>query len=556
MTPRALHDADVIIIGAGPVGLLLGNFLGLAGVSVIILEALPDLIDYPRGVGIDDESLRTFQATGLIDKVLPHTMPRQAMRFVNGKGRVFASIDPLAQDFGWLRRSTFIQPLIDRVSADGLQRFPHVSLKLSHQVTGFAQDAGGVTVTASEPGGSAVTFRSAYLVGADGGRSPTREASGIAFSGKTEANRWVVVDIADDPMGYPNCYLNADPVRPYANISLPHGIRRLEFMLFDNEGTDGTVPRELLNQMLSRVMPEPERINLIRARVYTHNGRLADRFRDRRVMLAGDAAHIMPVWQGQGFNSGVRDAFNLGWKLALVAKGICGDGLLDSYETERKEHARAMIDLSVLMGTVLGMRNPFKVALRDAFTWAISFLPPVKRYFQEMRFKPMPRYKDGALDYGPGGLDQKSPVGRMFIQPRIALPGGWQGLMDDVLGNDFALLSWGVNPQRWLDPQSRAILERLGTKIIWVVPMTGLAFEAERHHDAMIVGDLDGKLKAWFGDNPNSMILLRPDRFMAVNCGPQHIAERVRAFGAKLDITEAPAQMLRVPAPDTAEAAA
>ena len=529
---------DVLIVGAGPVGLLIGNFLGAAGLNVLIVEALPELIDYPRGVGIDDESLRTFQSAGLIEGILPHVTHQQAMRFVNGKGRVFASIDPHTDDFGWPRRSTFIQPLIDRVSADGLKRFRGVELKLGHVVNAFVQDAEGVTATMTDAAGTQRRVRCQYLVGCDGGRSPTREALGIGFAGKTDANRWIVIDIADDPLGLPNAYLHADPVRPYACIALPHGLRRLEFMLFPGEGDDGNVPRDVLNKMLARVLPDPARINIIRARVYTHNGRLADRFRKARVLLAGDAAHIMPVWQGQGFNSGVRDAFNLSWKLALVAKGVCSDVLLDTYEMERRSHAQAMISLSQTAGAILAVRNPVKVWARDAFTYVANLLPPVKRYFTEMRFKPMPRYQNGALNYGPRGFDAGSPVGRMFMQNRVALANGWQGRLDDALGAGFALLSWGAKPSRWTSDRTRKILDGLGTQLIWVVSMSQVAYETERHTDVTVLGDLDGRLKQWFGTTPNSMVLLRPDRFVALNCGPQELDSQVLTLAAKIGVAE------------------
>ena len=526
-------DVDVVIVGAGPVGLLLGNYLGAAELRVLIAEALPQLIDYPRGVGMDDESLRAFQAAGLVDHVLPHTTPNHAMRFVNGKGRCFASIEPRTDEFGWPRRNAFIQPLIDRVSADGLTRFASVELRTGCRVESFAQDDSGVSVTLAD----GTNVRCAYLVGSDGGRSPTREALGIAFTGKTDANRWIVIDIADDPMGLPGAYLHADPARPYASIALPHGVRRLEFMLFPGEGEDGEVPRDVLNTMMARVLPDPTRINLIRARIYTHNGRLAERFREGRVILAGDAAHIMPVWQGQGFNSGIRDAFNLGWKLALVARGVCGERLLDSYQAERKAHAKAMISLSQTAGAILAVRNPVKVWARDVFTRVMNWFPPVKRYFLEMRFKPMPRYREGALHYGETGFDAASPVGRMFIQPRVALADGWQGRLDDLLGNDFALISWGVDPARWLAPATRSALQALGTKLIWAVPMTGLAYETERHTDALVIGDLQERLKQWFGETPRSMVLLRPDRFVAINCGPQQIDAQIAALSATMGLS-------------------
>jgi 3-(3-hydroxy-phenyl)propionate hydroxylase len=540
-------DVDVMIIGAGPVGLLISNFLGAAGLRVLVAEGLQELIDYPRGVGIDDESLRAFQAAGLVDQVLPHTTPNHVMHFVNGKGRVFASINPKTDEFGWPRRNAFIQPLIDKVSAGGLSRYDNVTLKTGHRVTRFVQDDQSVAVTMVDASGVESIVRCGYLLGSDGGRSFTREALGVKFEGKTEANRWIVVDIADDPIGLPGAYLHADPARPYVSIALPHGIRRLEFMLLPGEGEDGALPRDVLNKMLKRVLSDPTRINLIRARVYTHNGRLAERFRVGRVLLAGDAAHIMPVWQGQGFNSGIRDAFNLGWKLALVVKGVCADSLLDSYEMERKQHAKAMISLSQTAGAILAVRNPVKVKMRDALTRAMNYVPPIKRYFLEMRFKPMPRYRDGALHYGPKRFDSKSPVGRMFIQPRVALADGWQGRLDEVLGSGFGLISWGVNPERWIDPKTRAVLDRLSTRIIWAVPMTGLAWEAQQHGDVMVVGDLQERLRAWFGEAPYSMVLLRPDRFVALNCGPQGLGEQVAALAKTMGVVSYPLRPVQSP---------
>jgi 3-(3-hydroxy-phenyl)propionate hydroxylase len=244
----------------------------------------------------------------------------------------------------------------------------------------------------------------------------------------------------------------------------------------------------------------------------------------------------MPVWQGQGFNSGIRDAFNLGWKLSLVGRGLCDDRLLDSYEVERKLHAKAMIALSQTAGAILAVRHPAKVLARDLFTRAINLLPPVKRYFLEMRFKPMPRYRAGALYYGPGGFDAASPVGRIFIQPRVATADGWQGLLDDAIGSGFALISWGVDPTRWVSPPARAILATLGCKLVWVVPTTGLAYESQRHPDILVLGDTQERLKRWFGRTPHAMVLLRPDRFVALHCGPQDLDAQLHALAAEMGV--------------------
>jgi 3-(3-hydroxy-phenyl)propionate hydroxylase len=530
---------DVVIVGAGPVGLLTANYLGAQGINVLILENLPQLIDYPRGVGMDDECLRSFQAVGLAEAVLPHTTPFQWMRFVTGSGRCFASIEPRTDEFGWSRRNAFIQPLADRVLLDGLQRYPNVKVLFSHTLETFTQDAGGVTLQVKTGDGDE-TIRAHYVVGCDGGRSTVRKLLDIPFEGKTDPNRWIVIDLRNDPLGTPNAYLHCDPERPYVSIALPHGIRRFEFMLFDGEGEGDSVSPETLRAMLAKVVPNPDNVDMIRARVYTHNGRLAARFRDKRVMIAGDAAHIMPVWQGQGYNSGMRDATNLAWKLSLVLKGIADDKLLDTYGEERREHAGAMIALSETAGKIFSPTNPFVAGLRDAATWLLNYIPPVKRYFVEMRFKPMPRYRTGALVYA-NGVETNSPVGRMFIQPRIHTAAGAAPVkFDDVLGSSFAIVCWGTDPTYWMSKETRDFWNRLGTKIISVRSNPQLAYEQERAVEGVTyVADTDGRLKEWFGNHASTIVFLRPDRFVAAMCKPQQIDATTKALAGALHIVPA-----------------
>ena len=125
-----INECDVLIVGAGPVGLTLANTLGLAGVSVLVIEKLDSIIDYPRAIGIDDESLRTLQAAGLSEQVQAHITPDHWMRFYTASGQCFASIEPRTDEFGWSRRNAFIQPQVDAILYQGLQRFPKVQVLL------------------------------------------------------------------------------------------------------------------------------------------------------------------------------------------------------------------------------------------------------------------------------------------------------------------------------------------------------------------------------------------------------------------------------------------
>nr|WP_225777806.1 bifunctional 3-(3-hydroxy-phenyl)propionate/3-hydroxycinnamic acid hydroxylase [Pseudomonas sp. Marseille-Q3773] len=521
--PQADYTADVVVIGAGPVGLAIANYLGQAGVQVLQIEKLDQLIDYPRAIGIDDESLRTVQAIGLVEQVLPHTTPWHAMRFLTPKGRCFADIQPMTDEFGWSRRNAFIQPQVDAVLYQGLARFANVRTLFSRDVVEFQQDEHGVNLRMNGPEGRQETVRARYLVACDGGNSLIRRSLDISFEGKTAPNQWIVIDIANDPLGTPNVYLCCDPVRPYVSAALPHGVRRFEFMVMPGETEAQLSQPENLRKLLAKVLPDPDRVELIRKRVYTHNARLAGQFRVKRVLLAGDAAHIMPVWQGQGYNSGMRDASNLGWKLALVAKGLAGEALLDTYEQERRDHAKAMIDLSVLAGHVLAPPKRWQGALRDGVSWALNYLPAVKRYFLEMRFKPMPQYAKGALVAEAN--NKASPVGRMFIQPKVVTEAGETRLLDDVIGSNFAFIAWGNDPLWGLSAEQVRAWRALGACFIQVLPEVQLKAGREVPDGVIRVGDCSGRLKEWFGRYPLSIALLRPDRFVGAVAIPQTLGQ-------------------------------
>jgi 3-(3-hydroxy-phenyl)propionate hydroxylase len=518
---------DIAILGAGPVGLTIANCLGQAGVDVVVIEKLDELIDYPRAIGIDDEALRTIQSVGLIDEVLPHTTPYHAMRFLTPKGRCFADIQPMTDEFGWPRRNAFIQPQVDAVLYRGLSRFNNVKVLFSRDVQDFSQDSNGVTLVADTPEGKKETIRANFLIACDGGNSYVRRSLGISFDGKTAPNQWIVVDIANDPLATPNIYLCADPERPYVSAALPHGIRRFEFMVMPGETEEQLNQPENMRKLLEKVIPNADNIDLIRSRVYTHNARLAGQFRKGRVVLAGDAAHIMPVWQGQGYNSGMRDAFNLAWKMALVVQGKAGEELLDTYEMERRSHAKAMIDLSVLAGHVLAPPKRWQGTLRDSLSWVMGFIPPVKRYFLEMRFKPMPKYEKGALVEVQEN-HKESPVGKMFIQPKVLNEQGTEHLLDDIIGSGFAIIAWGVDPTWGMNDEQIASWQALGTTFIQVVPAVQMRNEREVADVVVRVGDVQNRLKDWFGRYPASIAIIRPDRFVGAVAIPQtlgHISD-------------------------------
>jgi 3-(3-hydroxy-phenyl)propionate hydroxylase len=528
-------STDVLIVGAGPVGLTLANYLGMHGVRTRVIEQRDVLIDYPRGVGVDDESLRAFQAIGLIDRILPHTTPNQVMRFVNGKGRTLAVIAPTEQPFGWPRRSGFIQPLVDEQLLVGLDRFDEVEVLWSHTLDSLATGADGVTATVIGPNGKQEIVRARYAVGCDGGRSTTRRLIGTSFEGTTSATRWVVIDLRNDPLGTPNVTVGADPVRPFVSVSLAHGVRRFEFMIHDDEPDEMVEDPDFLAELLKPHIPYPSQIDVIRKRVYTHHSRIAGSFRDGPVFIAGDAAHLMPVWQGQGYNSGIRDAVNLGWKLALVVRGGAGDALLDSYDPERRDHARAMIDLSTLVGKWVSPTSNRVAAVRDVVLRVVAAIPTFKQYLVEMRFKPMPRYTRGAITELYAA--DEGVVGRQFIQPRVDTRTERGVPLDAVTGPWFSVLCWNNDPRAVLGEEADRWLG-LGARLVELRPQPQLHWPGADHDDVQVVGDSSGALKRWFDGQNSSVLFLRPDRFVAAACVAQHAPETSRALSEALALID------------------
>jgi 3-(3-hydroxy-phenyl)propionate hydroxylase len=520
-------DTDVIVVGGGPAGLMTANLLAGYSVRVIVVEADAGLIDYPRGVGLDDEALRAFQAAGLVDEVLPHTIPHQVLAFIDSKGSDLARIAPPMADFGWPRRNGFVQPFVDRVLLDGLSRFEHADILWSTRVTGLRQDDAGVTVAVSLATGGTYDLRAAYAVGADGGRSTTRKALGIEFPGSTARAEWLVIDIRNDPLGRPGAYVGADPKRPYASIGLPHGIRRFEFMMLPGESAEDAEDAEFIADLLERFIPRGSRVDIIRRRVYTHQSRLADRFRSGRVLLVGDAAHLMPVWQGQGYNSGIRDAFNLAWKLATVVKGLASDRLLDTYDLERRDHVRAMIRLSTWVGRVISVRSRLGAFARDVLFKSLSLIPRLQRYVVQMRFKPMPTIRAGAVT-SVGSPGPESPVGRLFPQPFVVTRESGTVRLDDAIGDWLTLLAWNNDPAAILDADVIEAARRASIQLVEARPAEQLHWLSTGSHP--VLGDAHGALRAWFDARPESVVLIRPDRIVG-GAAPAHAASAMlRAF--------------------------
>lgn len=248
----------------------------------------------------------------------------------------------------------------------------------------------------------------------------------------------------------------------------------------------------------------------------------------------------MPVNAGQGWNSCIRDAMNLGWKLVAVLKGHADDALLDTYDQERRDHVTQMVNLSVTMGKTFATRGGVaqKVA-RRAVGAAAAVLPPVKAYLAAMKFKPMPKYTRGVVV--PPNLPTSKSIltalrgntatGKLFIQPRLSGPDGRIALLDDHVGYQWTVLAWNNDPLRLLSAETAAAFDRLGTVFATGVPEVQRAWTQDRATEGVtVLGDAQGRLKAWFDTVPSGVLFIRPDRVVAAEClagGADDTARRV-----------------------------
>ncbi|WP_235174714.1 bifunctional 3-(3-hydroxy-phenyl)propionate/3-hydroxycinnamic acid hydroxylase [Tomitella biformata] len=533
-------EVDVAVVGAGPCGVTLANLLGGQGVRTLVLDKEPGVIEHPRAVAVDDESLRSFQAAGLVGGVLADAIQNAPIRYYNSRGRQLAHVRPVGQPYGWPRRNLFFQPLMEATLREGLDRFSHVDLLADTEVTGMVQDSAGVVLTAAGPGGE-VRVRADYVVGADGGRSFIREAAGLRLLGDTAPSKWLVVDVSEDTLDAPFSAVYCDPARPSMTIPLPYGHRRFEFKLLPDESEEEISSAASVQRLIGRFYRDSPLPKVMRARVYWHHSRTAESFQRGRVFLAGDAAHLQPPFFGQGMNSGIRDATNLAWKLAAVAKGRADAKILDTYDEERRAHAEAMVSFATRVGGYYQPRNRATELVRDAFFRGVQVIPGAREYILQMKYKPAPRYAAGIVVDGES-RDKAAVVGRLFGQPSVQNVAGDRVKLDDAVGGRFAILGLSVDPAAHLSRENRERLARLDARLVRISPpQTG-----RRHGFAAAAGtgdgepsdelfDIDGAFRDMLLARADDQVLiLRPDRYVAAVCRVDELDRVVAALCAVL----------------------
>nr|WP_187284636.1 bifunctional 3-(3-hydroxy-phenyl)propionate/3-hydroxycinnamic acid hydroxylase [Streptomyces sp. uw30] len=500
------ENTDVVIVGYGPVGAMMANLLGQAGIRTIVLERDVKPHTMPRAGATDDEVIRVFQAAGLVDQLLPVLDLGQSTQFLSAHGDPLVTMRPTGGHNGFPQLAFFYQPELERVLHEGAARYPHVTVRMGARVEGLHEDGDGVTVWARAGcRGRQTATRARYVVACDGGRSTVRNLRCIEFTGSTYAQPWLVVDAKlEAPLADVTSFqFIGNPDRPGVTLPLPGTHHRWEFMVLPGENHAELATLENARRLISPWV-DPDRISILRHIVYTFHARAAARWRSGRVLLAGDAAHLMPPFAGQGLSSGLRDAHNLAWKLAAVIADDADPSLLDSYENERRPHVTRMTRLTRFSGAMVQTRRRRVATVRDALLKKAAHLP----YFTEGRFKPDLRYSSGAFDPS----RRQAGAGHAFPQPTVRTPEGRLRPLDDLIGSGWALLGRDLDPQAHLRSDGRALWTSLGA--------TYLSIGRPGHRLArcevgtVAVEDLDGYALDFFDRHGADFAIVRPDRIV------------------------------------------
>lgn len=520
-------DADVAIVGAGPVGTLLAILLGKEGKRVTLIERWPGIYDRPRAVTMDHEVARILATFGIDannDSAIEYH--EELYYWKNAELKDLQLVDwKSVSPSGWRVTYWFNQPELEERLHGIAATIPTINLVRGWEAVGLTETDSHVSVTLQETkeivgdNGQQQSLQARYVVGCDGANSFVRQQLGITIIDNGYFFDWLILDMVPegDYKVSPAQWQLCDPQRPTTLVPGGPGRRRWEFMVKPDESSEEIAKPESAWRLLEPWGLTPDNATLERSAVYRFQALWAEQWRVGRCMIAGDAAHLMPPFAGEGMCAGFRDAVALGWRLNAVIEGKLNDAILDSYVSERIHHAKHYIDFSQELGSIICITDPEEAKERDRTMMA------------ELAARNHEPITGDLVHLGPGAwCEDTAAAGELSTQGIVEI-NGKRDLFDQIVGQGWMIIGLDVDPSKALSKEQRAALELLDGRTI-TIGKPGSNCDAE---------DVDGTYARWMASIDATYFILRPDFYVAATANTaQDLSQRYDEVIEKLHLIE------------------
>ena len=525
----------LIVVGAGPAGCTAALLLADFGLPVTLLERHTQPHPLPRAVHLDDEVARTLDRIGVSEGFLARSRPGSGLRLLDARHRVMAEFSRghQASQHGFPQANMFHQPDLEELLLARIERHPLIDFRREAEVTGLDGAAGPVTADPTAPtgpvrvharvAGETQTFTGPVVLGCDGANSTIRELAGITMDDLGFTERWLVVDIrvSNGLDTWDGVEQICDPARAATFMHVTGDWYRWEFRLRDGEDEAGLITPAALGQLLRpwTGRGDLDGLQIIRSATYTFRAQMASRFRSGRIFLLGDAAHLTPPFIGQGLAGGLRDADNLAWKLAYVLTGRAGEDLLDTYDSERRPHATALVKKAVRVGWAMTGGQDRAAAIRRI---ALAAAVRSDRICEFMGSTATPRLKTGALQHTPrrpfgSGIPAALRTGGLIPNPLVHTGNGTPTRLDAILAGRAAMLT-ARRPDQALTEFCRRhglVLVRISSAPGTQTPGGPGTQQDAGWIDVRLADDAPPAVIRALTANPALTVIVRPDRVVA-----------------------------------------